>query len=113
MNLKHVTPATWRCPRKRGTAMPDLLDRILHWVFPTDCAACGRPAAERRLPFFCRGCWQTIRPIEALLAPGAGARSDSPSALLPGPGHLAAPSRKKPPASALAPSPSPYQEILH
>src|SRR5256885_8033725 len=112
MNVLHVTPATWRCPRKRGTAMPDWRDRILHGVFPTDCAACGRPAAERRLPFFCRGCWQTIRPIEGPLCPRCGRQFDSPLALLSSPGHLCGPCRKNPPAFDLALSPSRYEGIL-
>jgi ComF family protein len=92
--------------------MPDLLDRILHWVFPTDCVACGRPAAERRLPFFCRGCWETIRPIEGPVCPRCGRPFDSPVALLASPGYLCGPCRKKPPAFDRALSPYRYEGIL-
>src|SRR2546428_13378192 len=92
--------------------MPDALDMILHWVFPTDCAVCKRPAADRRLPFFCRDCWETIRPIEGSVCPRCGRPFDSPLALTSSPGHLCGPCRKKPPAFDRALSPYRYEGVL-
>src|SRR5437867_6894278 len=92
--------------------MPDFLDLILHWVFPTDCASCGRPATERRLPFFCRDCWKTIRPIEGPVCPRCGRPFDSPLALISTPAYLCGPCRKKPPAFDRALSPYRYEGIL-
>ncbi|HZC68048.1 MAG TPA: ComF family protein [Nitrospirales bacterium] len=92
--------------------MPDVLDRILHWVFPIDCAACGRPAMERRLPFFCRGCWETIQPIESPVCPRCGRPFDSPLSLVASPGHLCGPCREKPPAFDCALSPYRYEGVL-
>src|SRR5256712_5070715 len=92
--------------------MPDALDMILHWVFPTDGAVCKRPAADRRLPFFCRDCWVTIRPIEGSVCPRCGRPFDSPLALTSSPGHLCGPCRKKPPAFDRALSPYRYECVL-
>ncbi len=92
--------------------MPDVLDMILHWVFPTDCAACGRPATDRRLPFFCRDCWETIRPIAGPVCPRCGRPFDSPLALIASPGHLCGPCRKKSPAFDRALSPYRYEGVL-
>jgi ComF family protein len=92
--------------------MPDVLDMILHWVFPTDCAVCKRPAADRRLPFFCRDCWETIRPIEGPVCPRCGRPFDSPLALTSSPGHRCGPCRKKPPAFDRALSPYRYEGVL-
>src|SRR2546425_1651361 len=92
--------------------MPDVLDMILHWVFPTDCAVCKRPAVDRRLPFFCRDCWETIRPIEGPVCPRCGRPFDSPLALTSSQGHLCGPCRKKPPAFDRALSPYRYEGVL-
>src|SRR3989441_1624823 len=92
--------------------MPDVLDMILHWVFPTDCAICKRPAVDRRLPFFCWDCWETIRPIEGPACPRCGRPFDSPLALIASPGHLCGPCREKPPAFDRALSPYRYEGVL-
>src|SRR3989442_5570043 len=92
--------------------MPDALDMILHWVFPTDCAVCKRPAADRRRPFFCRDCWETIRPIEGSVCPRCGRPFDSPLALTSSPGHLCGPCRKKLPVFDRALSPYRYEGVL-
>jgi ComF family protein len=92
--------------------MPDMLDMILHWVFPADCAVCNRPAVDRRLPFFCRDCWATIRPIEGPICPWCGRPFDSPLALRSSPGHLCGPCRVKPPAFDRALSPYRYEGVL-
>jgi ComF family protein len=92
--------------------VPDLLDTILYLVFPVDCAACGRPAAERRLPFFCRSCWDSIRPLEGPLCPRCGRPFDSPLALAFSPGHLCRPCRDKPPRYDRALAPYRYEGVL-
>jgi ComF family protein len=92
--------------------MADILDTILHWVFPVDCAACGGPATERRLPFFCRSCWSSIRPIEDPMCPRCGRPFDSPLALAYSPGHLCGPCRDKPPRFDRALSPYRYEGVL-
>src|SRR2546422_5775882 len=92
--------------------MPDALDMILHWVFPTDCAVCKRPAVDRRLPFFCRDCWETIRPIEGPVCPRCGRPFDSPLALTSSPGHRCGPCRKKLPVFDRALSPYRYEGVL-
>ncbi len=92
--------------------MPDVLDMILHWVFPTDCAVCGCPATDRQLPFFCRECWATIRPIEGPVCPRCGRPFDSPLALVASPRHRCGPCREKPPAFNCALSPYRYEGVL-
>ncbi len=90
----------------------DLLDLILNWVFPVDCAACGQPAAERVLPFFCRACWETILPIDGPVCPRCGRPFDSPIALAFSPGHRCQPCREKPPSYNQAVSPYRYEGVL-
>ena len=92
--------------------MPDILDTILHWVFPVDCAACGHPAADRRLPFFCRRCWESIAPFKAPLCPRCGQPFDSLLALAHSPGHQCRACRDKPPRFDCALSPYPYEGVL-
>jgi ComF family protein len=92
--------------------MPDILDTILHWVFPVDCAACGHPAADRRLPFFCRACWESITPIEGPVCPQCGQPFDSPIALAYSPGHRCRACREKPPRFDRALSPYRYEGVL-
>jgi len=92
--------------------MPDFLDTLLHWVFPVDCAACGHPAAERGLPFFCRACWETIRPIDGPICPHCGQPFDSPIALAQSPGHRCRACREKPPQFDLARSPYRYEGVM-
>ena len=92
--------------------MPDMLDMILHWVFPIDCTVCGQPAMDRRLSFFCRGCWETIRPIDGPVCPRCGRPFDSPLALISSPGHFCGPCRQKPPAFDRALSPYRYAGVL-
>ena len=92
----------------RERPMPDFLDTVLYWVFPTDCAACGRPAADRRLPFFCRSCWDSIRPFDGPLCPRCGCPFDSPLALAHSPTHTCRACREKPPRFDRALSPYRY-----
>src|SRR2546426_9512463 len=92
--------------------MPDALDMILHWVFHPARAFCKRPAVDRRLPFFCWACWETIRPIEGPACPRCGRLFDSPLALIASPGHLCGPCREKPPAFDRALSPYRYEGVL-
>jgi len=92
--------------------MPDFLDSLLHWVFPVDCAACGQPAAERGLPFFCRACWETITPIDGPICPHCGQPFTSPIALAFSPRHQCRACRKSPPHFDRALSPYRYEGVL-
>ena len=92
--------------------MTDFLDTILHWVYPVDCVACGKPAIDRRLPSFCRPCWESIRPIEAPVCPRCGRPFASRLALTLSPGHLCGPCRERPPVFDQALSPYRYEGVL-
>ena len=92
--------------------MPDLWDHILHWVYPMDCAECLRPARDRRLPFFCHACWESIRPIDGPICPCCGGPFASPVALAHSPGHLCGNCRESPPAFECARSPYAYEGVL-
>lgn len=92
--------------------MPDILDTILHWVLPVDCATCGGAAADRRLPFFCRPCWGSVTPIEGPVCPRCGEPFDSPLALADSPGHQCRACREKPPRFDCALSPYRYEGVI-
>lgn len=92
--------------------MRDVWDTILQWVYPETCAACDGPAPERRLPAFCRPCWETIRPINTPVCPRCGRPFESPIALVASPGHLCGPCREKLPVFDRALSPYRFEGIL-
>lgn len=92
--------------------MEHWLDRVLNWIYPVDCAACGGPATERRLPCFCRACWETIHPITGPICPCCGRPFDSNLALAYSPGHHCASCREQPPAYDQAFSPFRYEGAL-
>ena len=92
--------------------MPDLWDHILHWIYPMDCAECLRPARDRRLPFFCHSCWESIRPFDGPICPCCGGPFASPVALAHSPGHLCGNCRESPPAFECARSPYAYEGVL-
>ena len=43
--------------------MPLWAQRMLHFFFPSWCEECNTLLSDGDLPFFCRSCWKTIRPI--------------------------------------------------
>lgn len=92
--------------------MPDLLDTLLHWIFPVDCFACKGPAPDRRLPSFCRPCWESIRPINGPVCPRCGRPFESRLALAHSPGHLCRSCRERPPKFDRALSPYRYEGVL-
>jgi ComF family protein len=92
--------------------MMDILDLLLHWIYPVDCAACGQPVLERDWPSFCRPCWDSIRPFTDPLCPCCGRPFASPVALAHSPGHLCGACREAPPAFQQALSPYRYEGVL-
>jgi ComF family protein len=92
--------------------VPDIWDTILQWVYPENCTECAAPAPERRLPGFCRLCWETIRPIDQPVCPRCGRPFESPIALAHSPGHLCGPCREHTPAFDLALSPYRFEGVL-
>ena len=77
-----------------------------------DCAACGEPVIDRRVPSFCRGCWESIRPLGLPACPYCGRPFESPLALIHSPGHICGACRESPPAFDLAVAPYRYDGIL-
>jgi ComF family protein len=77
-----------------------------------DCAECLGPARDRRLPFFCHPCWESIRPLNGPICPCCGQPFGSPVALAHSPGHLCGNCREAPPAFDCARSPYAYEGVL-
>src|SRR2546425_9828187 len=77
-----------------------------------DCAECGEPVADRRIPSFCRGCWESIRPLDLPTCPRCGRPFGSPLALTHSPGHICGACREFPPAFDHAIAPYRYHSIL-
>jgi ComF family protein len=77
-----------------------------------DCAECLGPARDRRLPFFCHPCWESIRPLTGPICPCCGQPFGSPVALAHSPGHLCGNCREAPPAFDCARSPYAYEGVL-
>ena len=77
-----------------------------------DCAECLGPARDRRLPFFCHPCWESIRPLDGPICPCCGQPFGSPVALAHSPGHLCGNCRESLPAFDCARSPYAYEGVL-
>ena len=92
--------------------MPDLWDKVLQLIYPMDCAECLGPAPNRRLPSFCRPCWQSIRPFEGPICPICGHPFGSRIALAHSPSHRCGACRESPPAFDCAFSPYAYEGVL-
>ena len=89
-----------------------LLDTLLHWIYPMDCAACGAPVKDRSLSSFCRPCWRSIRPIAGPICPHCGRPLASPLALVHSPTHVCGACRERPPHFDRALSPYRYEGVL-
>jgi ComF family protein len=92
--------------------MAGLIDTLLGWVYPEDCADCQRPAGDRRWPSLCQACWKSIRAIDVPICPCCGRPFDSLLALADSPGHLCGPCHKSRPTFDRAFSPYRYEGAL-
>jgi ComF family protein len=75
-----------------------LVRRVLHAVLPVACAACGAALTDDPVPFFCRSCWATIRPLARPSCPRCGLPFASDVALTYSPDHHCLSCRQRPPA---------------
>ena len=89
-----------------------LLRTLLHVIFPTACAACQEPLRDDPVPFFCRQCWETLKPIPAPVCPRCGRPFASSVALQHSPTHQCRTCRTRPLALTKAWSLFPYQTPL-
>lgn len=89
-----------------------LLRTLLHVIFPTACAACQEPLWDDPVPFFCRQCWETLKPIPGPVCPRCGRPFASPTALLHSPAHQCGACRARPLALTQVWSLFPYQPPL-
>jgi ComF family protein len=92
--------------------MPDFFDKLLQWIYPMDCVECGGAVTDRRVPSFCRGCWDSIRPFDLPTCPCCGRPFESPLALIHSPGHICGACREVPPAFDQAVAPYRYDGVL-
>ncbi len=89
-----------------------LLQKFLHVIFPTVCAVCREPLWDDPIPFFCRKCWSTLKPIPGPVCPRCGRPFASPTALQHSPSHQCGACRHRPLALTQAWSLFPYQTPL-
>ena len=89
-----------------------LLQTLLHVIFPTNCASCQKSLREDPVPFFCRQCWDRLKPIPGPVCPRCGRPFASPTALLHSPRHQCGSCRARPMALTQIWSLFPYQPPL-
>lgn len=89
-----------------------LLRTLLHIIFPSACAACQEPLWDDPVPFFCRQCWGTLKPIPGPVCPRCGRPFASSIALQHSPTHQCGACRKRPLALTQAWSLFSYQTPL-
>lgn len=67
--------------------MMDFLRQASRLLLPMDCTSCARPLGDDPVPFFCRACWDLIRPLRGPSCPRCHRPFASPSALTHSPTH--------------------------
>ena len=94
-----------------------LVRRALHAVLPVECDACGVALTDDPVPFFCRSCWATIRPLGGPACPSCGLPFASDVALTYSPEHRCLSCRLDPPtftqAWAYYAYEPPLQQAIH
>lgn len=88
-----------------------ILRTLLHVMFPTACAVCQQALWEDPVPYFCRQCWGTLKPIPPPVCPRCGGPF-APIALEHSPSHECGPCRTRPSALTKTWSLFPYQTPL-
>jgi ComF family protein len=93
------------------------LRRLLHAILPVDCAACGAALTDDPVPFFCRACWASVKPLAGPACPGCGLPFAADTALTYSPEHRCLSCRQNPPAFTRAWSchayEPPLQQAIH
>jgi ComF family protein len=92
--------------------LPAVIRQILHLVLPVTCKGCGVALTDDPVPFFCRACWSSIKPLNAPVCPRCGRPFASPITLEHSPHHLCGPCRQRRPAYTRAWSLYPYEPPL-
>lgn len=85
-----------------------LIRQALHLILPVDCEGCGIALSDDPIPFFCRACWDSIKPLSGPACPRCGRPFASAIALKHSPHHLCGACRLRRPAYTRAWSLYPY-----
>ena len=88
--------------------LTSIIRQALHLVLPVDCEGCGIALADDPIPFFCRACWSSIKPLSGPACPRCGRPFASPISLEHSPGHLCGACRLRRPSYTRAWSLYPY-----
>ena len=81
-------------------------------LFPAKCRTCERRLTDDPIPFFCRTCWQYIRPLKGPACPRCARPFTSAWASVYSPTHLCGDCRRRKPAFTKAWSLYPYASPL-
>ncbi|MEE8241428.1 MAG: ComF family protein [Nitrospirales bacterium] len=101
-----------REPRARMLTLGAISRRALHTLLPVSCASCAIVLTDDPVPFFCRRCWETVRPLSHPQCPRCGRPFASSIALQFSPTHLCGECRKRRPAYTRARSLYAYEGTL-
>ncbi len=72
--------------------------QVLRFVLPVNCTACGVPLKSDPVPFFCRGCWERIVPLQGPSCARCGQPFASEAATSHTPDHQCQNCIERPPA---------------
>ncbi len=90
-------PSSFSCALMfQHSRVPSVLHLLINTIFPTPCAVCEKPLRDDPIPFFCRSCWNMLRPISGPCCPKCGRPFPSPVALRFSPLHRCGPCRRRP-----------------
>ena len=90
--------------------------QALRFVLPVECCACGHSLSADPVPFFCAGCWHTIRPLQQPTCARCDQPFVSPATTTYTPNHQCQQCQEQPPdfqrAWTLFPYLSPLREAI-
>jgi ComF family protein len=94
-----------------------MLRHAMHLVLPVRCAVCAEVLTDDPVPFFCRSCWEGLKPLTGPSCPRCHRPFASEATLLYSPQHHCRTCRLRPPvyteAWSLYPYVPPLQQALH
>ena len=84
----------------------------LNTLLPMECMGCSQPLTDNPVPFFCRSCWDEIRPLTGPVCPRCGYPFPSELSLTYSPTHLCGECRHHKPAFTQARSLFTYEGVM-
>ena len=85
--FQHVDLSVSNVQDEHSPMMMAILRQASRLLLPIDCTTCAQPLTDDPVPFFCRRCWELIRPLRGPSCPRCHRPFASPTATSHSPTH--------------------------